>query len=116
MALLRLEVQPTRGVSDYETTLQLEGNGYRFRAYNVRAIGGVDRWCYDLDDADGVPVCAGQPLGVGVDLLFRWQAYNVPPGALWVQRLDIKGTDPVNTEFADRAVELYYLTSDEVTA
>lgn len=110
MAVIQIQVQPTPSTSRFETSIVLEGERYRFAFYTNTFD---DAWYFDLtDDAEQLLV-AGIGLSSGVDLLFPYRYLPVPPGVLFINDQAQIRRDPRVDSFSEKAVELYYVTSDE---
>lgn len=111
MALLTLTVQPTRDVTKFVTSVELEtGQVWRLTFLTNKY---ADNWTVNLSAADGTPIVTGLVLAVGVDLFFPYRHLDVPPGSMWVQRTDVQGSDPAVNTFEEENGILFYLTEDE---
>ena len=110
MPVIEIQVQPSKSVSRFETSITLEGSRYKFAFYTNTFD---DAWYFDLTDDSETLLVAGIGLSSGVDLLFLYRYLPVPPGALFINDAAQIRRDPRVDSFAEKQVALYYVTSDE---
>lgn len=108
--IIEIQTQPPGGATHFETSILLEGRRWTFVFYTNK----VDDLVYfDLIGDDQLPRFRGAGLSAGVDLLFRYRYKDVPPGILFLNDKDDKGSDPSPADFDADRFSLYYLTSDD---
>lgn len=99
------------GSSNYEYTLELDQQAYRF-VFRWNERDGA--WYFDLFDSDDAVIAAGCKIVVGYPLLARVRNAAKPRGIL--QAIDTSGAD-VECGFADlgERVKLVYTSEGEYT-
>ena len=110
MALLEIPVQPNGVESRITTTFTLESRQWTLRFYTNSVD---DAWYWDLINDASDAVILGEGLVLGVSMLERFRALDIPAGELFVveQGEGLGGRDPDQEAFADGRAALYYLES-----
>ena len=75
MAILEIPVRSDLSAYSFQITLETVVYTFAFR-FNARQ----DRWIWDVQDVDGVPIVIGVPLLYGLPLLDRFKSESLPPG------------------------------------
>ena len=110
MAVVEITVQPTGTETHFQTTVRLDGRRWRFDFYTNDADGS---WAFDLQNDDETLQIRGETLSLGVDLLHKFRAQDIPPGQLWIDDQDLGGNDPDQSAFAEQRARLLYLEGTE---
>lgn len=106
--VLEFVIQPLPDQTHTTQTVVLDGARYDFTFYTSKPS---DAWFMDIANAEGVPQVQGIRLITGLDLLYRFQYLDVPPGQLFVNDLYGPKEDPVISSWQDQSAALYYLTT-----
>lgn len=102
MAILKIPIR--NDLPAYIEQVDLEGRLYFFTfRFNAR----MDRWIWDIADADQNPIIVGIPVLINQDLLGRFVSNDLPPGKFAAINLSTTQVQPNRTLFSTD-VELHY--------
>jgi hypothetical protein len=91
-------------------TVTLDGQPYRFTfIYNSRE----DRWYMSIGNSSGEVIVAGIKLVVSNELIRQYEAYDLPPGAMYVISTHSPYAEPDRNSFVDQLYNVVYVTQAE---
>lgn len=110
MAILQIPAQVNES-QNFQFTITLDDERWRFAFFTNK----IDNsWYWDLFDGDDEAILQGQPLAVGVDLLYPYRYLDVPEGIVFVIDTTGEGKDPQVDSFLERTHQVLYADAEEV--